>query len=102
VTAEAHIEDAGHGRYLLCGELSFATVPDLLREGDAVFNGQGGVTLDLDQVSRADSAGLALLVEWVRRARARSVPLTICNMTPQLQAMAKVAGLDRVLPLKGG
>lgn len=101
MTAEAHIEDAGQGRYLLCGELSFATVPVLLNQGDTVFNGRGQVILDLERVSRADSAGLALLVEWVRRARRGHVPLIIRNMTPQLQAMAKVTGLEQVLPLNG-
>ncbi|HKJ22874.1 MAG TPA: STAS domain-containing protein [Gammaproteobacteria bacterium] len=101
MTGEAHIEAAGEGRYLLCGELSFATVPALLREVDTPFNGQEQVILDLERVTRADSAGLALLVEWVRRARQRSTPLTIRNMPPQLQGMAKVAGLDRVLSLNG-
>lgn len=96
---KARIEHPAEGRYRLCGELSFATISSLLAQGNAMFEGRGQVILDLEKVERADSAGLALLVEWLRLARRRNVPLVIRNITPQLRAMAKVTGLDQVLPL---
>ncbi len=51
------------------GELTFQTVPGLYRESAGWFAGEGELVIDLAAVTRADSAGLALLVEWLKRAR---------------------------------
>ena len=49
------------GAYLIGGELGFATVPDLLERGKAIFDGSSmALELDLGGVTRVDSAGLAL------------------------------------------
>jgi phospholipid transport system transporter-binding protein len=101
VADKARIERQGEGSFLLCGELNFATVPALLRAGDSLFEGRESVTLDLKNVSRSDSAGLALLVEWTRQAREHGATLEFRNIAPQMLAIAQVSGLDRILPLKG-
>lgn len=96
---KARIERRGEGEFQLCGELNFANVPTLLREGGNLFDGQGQITLDLKEVTRSDSAGLALLVEWARQARERGTKLIFHNISPQMLAIAQVSGLDRILPL---
>ena len=96
---KARIERRGDDAFLLSGELNFATVPALLREGAALFDGQGRVSLDLQQVTRSDSAGLALLVEWTRQAKVQGATLVFHNITPQMLAIAQVSGLDRILSL---
>lgn len=96
---KARIERRGEGAFVLCGELSFATVPALLREGGNLFDGQTQVTVDLKDVTRSDSAGLALLVEWTRQAREHGATLVLRNITPQMLAIAQVSGLDRILSL---
>jgi phospholipid transport system transporter-binding protein len=88
------------------GELSFATVPRLLESGAALLAGRRApVLLDLGGVTRADSAGLALLVEWLRVARGLRTDILYRNVPPQMLAIARVSGLDGVLPVadvKGG
>ena len=96
---KARIERRAEGSFHLCGELNFTTVPALLREGANLFDGQGPVTLDLKEISRSDSAGLALLVEWTRQARERGATLSFRNISPQMLAIAQVSGLDRILSL---
>lgn len=98
---KARIERRGEGSFQLCGELSFANVPALLREGRNLFDGQGQVTLDLKEVTRSDSAGLALLVEWTRQAREHGSRLIFRNISPQMLAIAQVSGLDHILSLNG-
>ncbi len=84
------------------GELNFSTVPALLERGAALLaGGEGPVRLDLGGVTRADSAGLALLIEWLRIARRRRADLEIRNMPEQLRAIARVSGLDGILPTGG-
>jgi len=82
------------------GELSYATVPDLLEQGAALLAGRSArVRLDLGGVTRADSAGLALLVEWLRAARGRRADIVFRNVPPQMLAIARVSGLDGILPM---
>ncbi len=83
------------------GELSFATVPELWRATPFPPAGEGPVVLDLGGVRRADSAGLALLVEWLRAARRAGRELRLRAMPEQMRAIARVSGLDRILPLEG-
>ncbi|HWY24696.1 MAG TPA: STAS domain-containing protein [Nevskia sp.] len=74
------------------GELSFAQVPQQLRQADALI---AGGSLDLSRVTRADSAGLALLLELNRRSRGRT--LVIRGANQQVLQLASFFGLDKIL-----
>jgi phospholipid transport system transporter-binding protein len=84
------------------GPLSFATVPQVWREGRGLFSGGGRLVVDLSGVGRADSAGVALLVEWLRAARARGVELSFRGMPAQMRAIATATRLDTLLPVEEG
>lgn len=71
----------------LSGELSFASAGRLLDQAGA------DGSLDLSGVTRADSAGLALLLELTRR----SPGLKLVNAPPQLRKLAEFFGLDELL-----
>ena len=73
------------------GELSFAQVPRQLRLAESLV---AGGSLDLSQVTRADSAGLALLLELTRRSRGS---LTIRGANEQVRQLAGFFGLDKIL-----
>lgn len=76
------------------GELSFARVPHWLAQADALAR---STTLDLSRVSRADSAGLALLLELSRRARQQGHALAFQAAPAQLVQLATFFGLESVL-----
>jgi phospholipid transport system transporter-binding protein len=85
------------GRYQLEGELSFASVELALRKTAKFFVSPSRMVFDLASVSKADSAGLALLLEWLRQAGSGGVELHYVNLPPQLQAMAHVVGVEDIL-----
>ena len=87
------------GLYQLIGEISFATVGDFEKRVDPELFNRSDLTIDLAGVSRADSAGLALLLAWVKMARGRNVALSLKNFPDQLLAIAKVSGVDDLLPI---
>ena len=87
------------GDFALVGALTFETVPGLWEEGERVFGDCPALSLDLGAVSRADSAGLALLVDWLRRAREYGQDVRFSNIPDQMLAMARASGLDQVLPM---
>jgi phospholipid transport system transporter-binding protein len=87
------------GRFLVSGVLDFSTVGDLLEQGGTQFGGHKEVLLDLAQVTRANSAGLALLLEWLDRAGRRQQRLRIFNLPDSLAAIARMSNLYQRLPL---
>lgn len=90
----------GDGRYRLEGELNMQTVPDLWCKASLHLPGATDVIdIDLAGVSRADSAGLALLLDWLRLAEQHQRTLTFSNLPKQLLEIARVSGLQDVLPL---
>ncbi|WJW74847.1 STAS domain-containing protein [Thiohalobacter sp. IOR34] len=97
--SEARIELQGEGRFAVRGELSFATVPALLRSSLTLFEAAPRLDIDLSGVERSDSAGLALLVEWMREARRHDKPVRFLNTPRQMLAIARVSSLDQILPL---
>ena len=93
---------AGDGSLLLSGELSMATVPELLEQlstQGALRNAEGEILIDLQGVERADSAGLALLIEWQRLAGQQQKSIRFCNIPAQMLAIARLSGVDELLSL---
>jgi phospholipid transport system transporter-binding protein len=79
------------------GALTFDTVPVLYRNSSSWFAGAGDLTVDLAQVERADSAGLALLIEWLRRAKAAHLKLHFANIPAPVQTLIRINGLQDAL-----
>jgi phospholipid transport system transporter-binding protein len=79
------------------GLLTYDTVAELYRSSGSWFAGQGDLVIDLAQVTRADSAGLALMVEWLRRAQTAGRKLRFANVPAQMQTLIRVNGLQGAL-----
>ena len=95
----AALVENGAGRWLLQGELDFESVPAVLRHAGARMLGKDRLEVDLKAVTRADSAGLALLVEWLRESETAGNEIVFINVPPQLLSIARVCGLDEILSL---
>ncbi|HFD86303.1 MAG TPA: STAS domain-containing protein [Gammaproteobacteria bacterium] len=88
------------GQFSLAGDLSFETVPQLVDVGAQLFQAEDQVCIDLAQVGRSDSAGLALLVSWLRLARQQGKRLYFRQVPAQLLGLARVSGVERILSLE--
>lgn len=91
------LTSTGPGRLAARGELGFETAARALRDGTAMIAGQGEQVVDLAGITEADSAGLAVLVEWLAAARARGAGLRYENVPGQLLAIARISDLDGLL-----
>ena len=83
---------------VLSGAINVSTVSGILIEGRLALGDIAETTpsLDLSAVTSADSAGLALVVDWVRSAHQRGSQLTIIGAPQQLRDIAKVSGLEKM------
>lgn len=87
------------GRCVVKGDMTFATVTALFHEVGAVCERAGEhLDVDLQGVGRADSAGLALLIEWVRCARRSGKTLAFHRVPSQMMAIARTSDLENMLP----
>lgn len=83
------------------GELTFATVTAVLEQSRPLLaSAEGRVAVELSAVERVDSAGLALLIQWVRMAREHGVEIMFRHIPEQLLAIAHASDLDEILPLE--
>lgn len=94
------LEVAADGRASLTGPLTFATVARLFGEIAPTLPGTApGGRIDLAGVGAIDSAGLALLLEWQSRARARGGQLALDNAPADLLRLARLCEADELLNL---
>lgn len=57
-------------------------------------------TVDLSDVERADSAGLAWLINAIRDAKLNGVSMTLRKMPEKLKKLAKISDADSFLPVE--
>jgi phospholipid transport system transporter-binding protein len=92
---------AEDGRLRVQGDLVFATVAGVLREGERLFAGRKALTIDLAAVEKCDSAALALLLEWLQRGRAQGVEIQFEHLPSALRGIAQLSNVEALLPLAG-
>lgn len=89
------------GTVQVTGPLTFQSVPQCLEQSRPLFSGgSDSLTFDLQGVTLADSAGLALLLEWREMARAAGRALTFVNLPDQMRHLVEVSGLAPVMALR--
>lgn len=86
------------GQWQASGELTFSTSTDSWQGLLDSLRGEN-VQLDVAGLTRVDSAGLATLVAWLAEARRRQVAVRLTGANEQLLQLARVGGVDTVLPL---
>lgn len=89
--------ESRQGVITLDGPLIFDTVPEAFSRTQPLLAAAGSMVLDLGGVTHADSAALALIVEWRRLARDRGLTLELRALPPQLSALAAAVGLEALL-----
>jgi phospholipid transport system transporter-binding protein len=94
---DASFEMSEGDRARIIGSLHFTTVSALLAAGIAAIDAGRAAVIDLAGVTESDSAGLALLIEWLSVAKAASRPLRFENIPSQLQQLARLSEVEELL-----
>ena len=90
------IERTAPGRLEARGVLGFETATDALKSGLRLIDGDA-CTIDLSKVTEGDSAGLAVLIEWLSAARARGAKLVYEKVPGQILAIARMSDVQDLL-----
>ena len=91
------LEEKEGGKFALSGKMTFGTAGDILSESEEPFEQHTRIEVDLSGVTHTDSAGLALLLEWITWANHTVREIRFTGVPPKLDAIAKVTEVDRLL-----
>ena len=95
--SEFQLENRGGGCFALLGEMSFDTAEDILQASEQPFEEHTRIEIDLSGVTESDSAGLALLLEWVTWANHTVREIRFHGMPKRVLAIAKTTEVDGLL-----
>ena len=95
--AGCSIETVAPGRLAVRGVLDFDSAPAALARGLALLGSGQDCEIDLSGVSSGDSAGLAVLIEWLASARRRGAKLRYTGVPTQMRAIARMSALEDLL-----
>ncbi len=91
------LERVADDRLRASGQLDFSTASQALRIGIESIGRAGDQVVDLSGITEGDSAGVAVLVEWISAAVAAGVGLRYENVPPQMLAIARISDLEDLL-----
>lgn len=97
MAAEFELEDRGDGHFALSGEMTFDTAERILAASEDPFEEHTRIEVDLSGVTRSDSAGLALLLEWITWANHTVREIRFTGMPERIIAIAKTTEVDELL-----
>ena len=93
------ISEPSPGRIVVNGELTFASARDARQLGVLVLESSRAdrIIVDCSGVTRADSAGLAVMLDWLAWGRRKSRPVALENLPASLVAIARISEVDGLL-----
>lgn len=83
------------------GHVTFQTVPEFLSQAGQWLNRSepSRITMDLGRVAHIDTAGIALMLEWLTQAQAQQRELKFVNLPDQMRHFIGVSGLNTAFGL---
>lgn len=89
--------DNGEGRFALSGDMSFATAEQILRSSERSFANQHEIEVDMSGVQKTDSAGLALLLEWISSAARSGSSIRFVSIPEKVHLIAQTVEVEDLL-----
>ena len=92
-----NLENRGGGKFALSGRMTFDTADQILYDSEDMFEEHTRIEVDLFEVTDTDSAGLALLLEWITWANHTVREIRFVGMPEKIDAISKTTEVDHLL-----
>jgi len=93
------LEQREPGHWAVSGDLGLETAATVLASGESAFAGVPRAVVDLSGVTDADSAGLAVIIEWTKGAYRAGRSIEFHGLPPRLAELARIGGVADLLPV---
>jgi phospholipid transport system transporter-binding protein len=94
---QSRIERTGAFHFQVHGPMTFEWVSNLLQQSEPLFADLPEVEINLERVEKADSAGLALMFEWMARATERDAKVLFTQVPESIHAVADLCQVESLL-----
>ncbi|MES9829335.1 MAG: STAS domain-containing protein [Candidatus Thiodiazotropha sp.] len=91
------VERDGAFRFHVQGEMTFSSVKELLLHSNKLFSAVEELEVDLSRVDHADSAGLALVLEWMAQAAERNARIVFTGVPESMVSIARLCQVESLL-----
>lgn len=78
---------------MISGNLTFDSVVEVWDKSLPLIMQCSSLSFDFSEVTSSNSAGLALLLEWIKLAHQKNKKIIFKKIPPQLLSIAKVSGV---------
>ncbi len=95
---KAHVYCEGN-QCFVTGNLDFSTVETLWKESLPLLAPLCEITFDLSKVTSANSAGITLLIEWLKYANREKKAISFANIPASMMSLAAISGIDKFIAL---
>jgi phospholipid transport system transporter-binding protein len=85
-------------RIVVSGPVTLSNVAAIVEEGRRHLE-EGVRTVDLGDVTELDSSLIAAMLAWLRDAKARERELSFANLPDSVRTLARLYGVDGLIPL---
>jgi phospholipid transport system transporter-binding protein len=87
------------GRFAVRGPLTFANARRARNDGLQALRGSNERELEIDcaGITHSDSAGLAVMLDWMASMKREGRPLRYANLPQNLLAVASISGVEEML-----
>lgn len=86
-----------NNRFIISGDLNFSNVMSVYTKSLQQFGQWPEVVFDFSQLKSSDSAGLALIIEWIKLSKRLHKTIRFKNLSAEIMSIAKAAGIDGML-----
>jgi phospholipid transport system transporter-binding protein len=83
--------------FVVSGELNFTTVVALWNNSLRLLTQAPQLNFDFTQVTASNSAGLALILEWMKYAKQHNKSIRFNNIPKQLNSIIAISGIANML-----
>lgn len=94
---DLEITTEAQGKITVKGDLTFATINkktlDLINFKNSRYS-ENIININLSAVNNSDSAGLALMIEWIKLSKLHKTQLCFKHIPEQLLTLAKLSGFE--------
>lgn len=81
-------------QFLISGDLDFSNVMSVYTKSLQQSDKCSELIFDFSQLKSTDSAGLALIVEWIKLSKLLNKPIHFNHLSSDIMSLAKAAGVD--------
>jgi phospholipid transport system transporter-binding protein len=81
-------------KFLITGDLNFSNVMSVYEKSLPQLIKCPALVFDFSQLKSSDSAGLALIIEWIKLSKQQNKSIQFINLSNDIMSIAKAAGID--------